>query len=270
MSWLDDIQVSYANYMDYDHQWGPKCRECYHPLQWLIKDLTDEEIGQPIVCVCGSIADCELCEKPLLWKRAVRGSSEDIAITGGRDFVISNRITTWWECEDGHPSGQPPKPALFARSLYEDSVRMSELPDYDWLEAEKLLERSIDIYARVGLTIAAIELSMKLAIWVFSRAENKEEYDYSAKLMEFALGELGKPGYEERKKEASATFSILNAYISACHAGKTGDVKGVENGLSLMVDQYNIAKDLGYTGSIGAAEEHLPTVLKIRESFGLP
>lgn len=252
------------NYRDYDHQWGPLCRECGTPFHWLIPDLTKENYDQPMICKCTTSIDCELCGKPLLWRVEETGSTEEMFRFGRRDSVFTQGVYYWWECEDGHPTGPPPTPGIFARNLLNKSEEMMQTEGYDELEAEGLLERSIDIYARMGLTIAAIELSMKLAMLVQGRAQLSEEHDYVSNLLTFALDEIKKPGYKDEKQQAEVTLGILEGYIGAELSARINDSEGVERGIEEIEKRYNIAKKNEYRDSLGAAEYYLPKAQNFR------
>ena len=210
----------------------------------------------------------------MLWRAEETDSVEEmmermsLLKVGRRDSVASHHLRQgtvyWWECENSHPCGPPPRPGLFARDLYQQAEEMLQTEGYDMTEAEGLLERAIDIYARMSLTIGAIELSMKLAMLVHSRAKLPEEDEYVRNLLSFAIEEIGKPGYEDSKQETLVALGILEGYILTDKSAQKNDSKGVERGIGEIEIGYKMALENEYQGSIDAAENYLPMAQNFR------
>jgi len=169
----------------------------------------------------------------------------------------------WMECSNRHPHGPPPGPGQTAKRFYNTALALMEQDEYDKLEAEEYIKKAIDVYARIGLTIGSIELSMKLAMMVLSRGE----LEYCHNLLEFAAMVNEKHGYEAHKAQVSVTHSILSGYVNAIVCAQLKNKEGYDAAVNQMQLGYKTAQEEGFQNTIGAAEYYSPKAQSCWDEF---
>ena len=282
MDWLTNIEIGCVNYHQYDNH-GVLCRKCSwplhnnHTLHWHDDEtkqrLKDTTFPIPAICGMSSCEEehrCELCSEPMKWyymgfddvdQKMKKMSS--LMDEGGIGSVGAGDGIMWMECSNRHPHGPPPGPGQTAKRSYNTALSLMNQDAYDKLEAEEHIKKAIDVYARIGLTIGAIELSMKLAMLVLGRGE----LVYCKHLLEFAAMVNEKSGYEEEKAKVSVTHSILSGYMEVTVCAQLNNKEGYEAAISKIQSGYKTAQEEGYHSAIEAAEFYIPKANSYWDEF---
>jgi len=282
MEWLTSIEIGCVNYHQYDNH-GVLCRKCGWPLHnnrtlhWhddaTNQRLKDTTFPIPTICDmsnCGEKHRCELCSEPMKWHYMefdeidqILGKMFSLRDEEGIGSVQAGDGVMWMECSSRHPHGPPPGPGQTAQKFYDAALALMNQDEYDALEAEECIQKAIDVYARIGLTIGAIELSMKLAMLVLSRGE----LEYCRHLLEFAAMANEKHRYEDHIAKLSVTHSVLNGYMEAIVCAQLNNKEGYDAAVSQMQLGYKTAQEEGFQDAIGAAEYYFPKAQSYWDEF---